>query len=102
MRKERKLRVSENRMQRRIFGSKRNGVTGEWRKLHNEKLNDLYCSPNTVRVIKWRRMRWAGHIAHTGERRGVCNVWRGDLRERDHLEDPGADGRIILRWIFRK
>jgi len=55
---------------RRIFGSKRDEVTGEWRKLHNEELNDLYCSPN-IRVIKSRRMRWAGHVARMGERRGV-------------------------------
>ena len=54
-------------MLRRIFGAKRDGVTGEWRKLHNEELNDLYCSPNIVRVIKSRRMRWADHVAHMGE-----------------------------------
>ena len=63
---ERRLRVFENWALSRIFGSKRDEVTGEWRKLHNEKLNELYCSPNTVRVIKSRRMRWAGHIAYTG------------------------------------
>ena len=57
----------ENKVLRRIFGPKRDGVTGEWRKLHNEKLNDLYSSPNIVRVIKWRRMRWAGHVARMGE-----------------------------------
>ena len=61
-------------MLRRIFGSKRNGVTGEWRKLHNEGLNDLYSSPNTVRVIKSRRMRWAGHVARMEEGRGVHKV----------------------------
>jgi len=60
------LRVLENRVLRRIFGPKRDEVTGEWRKLHNEELNDRYCSPNIVRVIKWRRMRWAGHIARMG------------------------------------
>jgi len=57
LREERRLRVFENRVLRRIFGSKRNEVKGEWGKLHNEELNDLYCSPNIVRVIKWRRMR---------------------------------------------
>ena len=60
----------ESRVLRRIFGLKRNEVTGEWRKLHNEELNDRYCSPTFVRVIK-SRMRWAVHVARTGERRGV-------------------------------
>ena len=72
---------------------------GEWRKLHNEKLNDLY-SLNIVRVIKLSKMKWAGHVAHTGERRGV-HRW-GNLTEGDRLEDAGIDRRIILRWIFRK
>ena len=67
LREEHRLRVFENRVLRRIFGAKRDGVTGEWRKLHNEELNDLYCSPNIVRVIKSRRMRWADHVAHMGE-----------------------------------
>ena len=53
-----------------IFGPRRDEGTGEWRRLHNEELNDLYCSPNIVRVIKWRRMRWAGHVARMGEERG--------------------------------
>ena len=76
-------------------------MTGEWRKLHNEELNDLCPSPIIVRVIKSRRMRWAGHVARMGERRGVYRVLVGKPGERDHLEDPGLDGRIIL-WIFRK
>ena len=67
--KERRLRVFENRVLRRIFGAKREEVTGEWRKLHNEELNYLYCSLNIVRVIKSRRMRWEGHVARLGERR---------------------------------
>jgi len=70
LREERKLRVFENMVLRRIFGPRRDDVTGEWRRLHNEELNDLYSSPNTVRVIKSRRMRWAGHVARTGEERG--------------------------------
>ena len=67
----------ENRVLRRIFGPKRYGVTGERRKLHNEELNDLYFSPNIVRVIKSRRMRWAGHVACMEEGRGVHQVLVG-------------------------
>ena len=77
MREEYRLRVFENRVLRRIFGPKRDGVTGEWRKLHNEELNDLYCSPDIVRVIKWRRMRWEGHVACMRERRDVYRVLMG-------------------------
>jgi len=68
LREECKLRVFENAVLRRIFRPKRDMVTKEWRKLHNEELNDLYSSPNIVWVIKLRRMRWAGHVAHMGER----------------------------------
>ena len=70
LREERKLRVFENMVLRRIFGPRRNEVMGEWRRLHNEELNDLYSSPNIVRVIKSRRMRWAGHVVRMGEERG--------------------------------
>jgi len=65
-------------------------------------VNDLYCSPNIVRVIKPRRMRWAGHVARIGEGETYTGFWCGNLRERDHLGDPGVDGRIILRSFFRK
>jgi len=71
LREERRLRVFENRVLRRIFGTKRDEVTGVWRKLHNEEINDLYSSPNIFGVIKSRRMRWAGHVACMSERRGV-------------------------------
>ena len=101
MREERRLRVFENGVLR-IFGRKRNEVTGEWRKLHNEELNDLYSSPIIVRLINSRRMRWAGHLARMGERGGAYRVLVGKPEGRSHLRDPGVDGRIILRWIFRK
>jgi len=78
LREERRLRVVENRVLRRIFVPKREEVTREWRKLHNEELNDLYCSSNIVRVIKSRRMRWTGHVAHTGEKRGVSQGLGGE------------------------
>ena len=67
---ERKLRAFENMVLRRLFGPRRDEVTGEWRRLHNEELNDLYCSPNIVRVIKSRRMRWAGNVACMGVKLG--------------------------------
>jgi hypothetical protein len=102
LREERRLRVFENRVLRRLFGPKRDEVTGEWRKLHTEELSDLYSLPNIVRVVKSRRMRCVGCVARMGERRGVYMVLWGNLRVRDHLEDPGIDGRILLRWTFRK
>jgi hypothetical protein len=102
LKEESSLRVSENRVLREIFGPKRE-VTGEWRKLHNEELNDLYSSPNIVRVIKSGRMIWAGHVVGMGERRGVYMVLVGKSEgQRENLKDPGVDGSIILSWIFRK
>jgi len=71
LREECRWRVFENRVLGRIFGPKRDKVTGEWRKLHNEELNDLNCSPNITWVINSRRMRWAGHVARMGARRGA-------------------------------
>ena len=91
MRKECRLRIFENRVLRRIFGSKRDEVTGEWRKLHNEELNDLYSSFNIVRMIKWRRMRWAGHVARMDERIDVYRILVGKQRK-------GSLGRRRCRW----
>jgi hypothetical protein len=83
---------SENRVLRKIFGSKRDKITGEWRKLHNEALNDLYCSPNIVCVIKSRTMGWAGHVARMGKRRGVYGALLGKPEGKRPL------GRPRRRW----
>jgi len=93
LREERKLRVFENMVLRRIIGPGRDDVTGEWRRLHNEELNDLYSSTNIVRVIKSRRTRWAGHVAHMGEERGVCRVLLGKPEGKRPLENPRR------RWV---
>ena len=90
---ERKLRVFEKRVLRKIFGPRRDEVTGEWRRLHNEELNDLYSSPNIVWAIKSRRMRWAEHVAHVGEERGVYRVLVGKPEGRRPL------GRPRRRWV---
>ena len=84
--------MCENRVLRRIFGPKRDKITGEWRKLQNEELNDLYSTQNIVRVIKSRRMRWAGHVACMGKRRGVCGVLVGKPEGKRPL------GRPRHRW----
>ena len=96
------VKCSVCRVLRRIFGPKRDGVTGEWRKLRNEELNDLYSSPNIVWVIKSRRMRWAGHVARMGEGGGVHKVLVGKPEGKRHWGDQDVDGRIILKWILRK
>jgi hypothetical protein len=92
MREERWLRVLENMVLRRLFGPKRDEVIGEWRKLHNEELNNLYSLPNIVRVVKSRRMRWAGHVARMGEDRGVHRVLVGKPEGKRPL------GRPRRRW----
>jgi len=93
LREERKLRVFENMVLRRIFGPRRDEVTGEWKKLHNEELNNYYSSPNIVRVIKSRRMRWAGHVARMDEERGVYRVLVGKP------EGKKPQGRPRRRWV---
>ena len=100
LREEGRQRVFKNKVLR-IFGPKTDEVTGEWRKLHNLELNALYSSLNIIIVIK-SRMRWARHVACTGRGEAYIRFWWVNLRERNHLEDTGVDGRIILRWIFRK
>jgi hypothetical protein len=86
------LRVFENRVLRRIFGPKRYEVTGGWRKLHTEELHGLYSSPSIIRVIRLRKMRWAGHVARTGEVRNACSILVGKPEGRRHL------GRPRRRW----
>jgi len=92
LREERRLRVFENSLVRRTFGPKRDEVTGEWTKLHNKELNDLYSSPNIVRMIKSRRMRWAGHVARMGEMGGLYRVLVGKP------EGKRPIGRTSRRW----
>jgi len=93
LRDERRLKMFENMVLRRLFGPRRDEETGEWRRLHNEELNDLYCSPNIVRVIKSRRMRWAAHVACMGEERGVYRVLVRKPEGRRPL------GRPRRRWV---
>jgi hypothetical protein len=102
LREERRLRVFDKRVLRRIFGPRKNEVTEELGKPHNNELNDLYSSPNIVRVTISRRMRQAGHVARMGREEVYTGFCWGNLRERDHLGDPSIYGRIILRRIFRK
>jgi len=94
LREERKPRVFENMVLRRILGPRRDEVTGEWMRLHNEELSDLYCSPNIMRVIKSRRMRWAGHVARMGEERGSIGSLVGKPEGKRPL------GRPRRRWVY--
>jgi hypothetical protein len=93
LREEHRLRVFENRVLRRIFGPKRDEVTREWRKLHNEELRDLYSSPSIIRIIKSRRMRWAGHVAGMGEKRNAYRLLLGKPEGNRSL------GRPRRRWV---
>jgi hypothetical protein len=87
LREEHRLKVFENRALRRVFGPKRDGVTGEWRKLHSEELHNLYSSPNIIRHIKSRRMRWAGHVTRMGDERKCAMFWWESSKKRDHSAD---------------
>jgi hypothetical protein len=87
------VRVFETKVLRRIFGPKRDEVTGEWRNLHNEELHDMYSSPSIIRIIKARRMRWAGHLARIGEKRNACRLLVGKPEGRRPL------GRPRRRWL---
>jgi hypothetical protein len=98
--------VFENRVLRKIFGPKRDEATGEWRRLHNEELNDLYSSPNIIRVIKSRIMRWAGHVARMVEKRGAYRTLVGRplrrprLRWEDNIKmDLQEVGWVGMDWI---
>jgi hypothetical protein len=91
LREEHRLRVFENRVLKKIFGPKRDEVMGEWRKLHNEELRDLYTSPNIIRIIKLRRMRWAGHVARMGEKRNAYGLLVGKGKR--------LLGRPRRRWV---
>jgi hypothetical protein len=99
LREEHRLRVSENRVLRTIFEPKRE-EEGSWRNLHNDELHNLYSSPDIVRVIKSRRMRWAGHVARMGKGELFTGFWLGGPKVRDHWEDLGVGGRITLRWTL--
>jgi hypothetical protein len=92
------LRMFESGVLRKILEAKKDEVTRDWRKFHNEKFCDLYSSSNINKVIRSRRMRWAVHVARMGERRGLHRV----LRERALLKDLGVDGNIILEWILKR
>jgi hypothetical protein len=97
LREERRLRVFEKRVLGRIFGSKRDEVTGGWRKLHNEELHNLYTLSNIIMMIS-RRIRWEWHVACTGGKLDMrTRFWLESLKRRDHSEDLDIDGRIILK-----
>jgi hypothetical protein len=100
LRKEHGLRVFENRVLRRIFGPKSDEVIGEWRKLHSGELHNLYSSPDIIRQIKSRKMRWAVHVARMGEGENVYRVLVGNPEGKDHLQDQGVDGRMGSKWTL--
>jgi hypothetical protein len=99
LREQHRLKFFENRVLRKIFRPKRE-EDGSWRKLHDDELHSLYSSSNIVRVIKSRRMRWAGHVAHMEKGRVCTGFWFGRRKRRDHWEDLGVGGRVTLRWTL--
>jgi hypothetical protein len=102
LREERRLKMFENKVLRRIFGPTRDEVTGEWRKLHNQELRSLYSSPIVVQVIKFENEMGTACSAYGGVERRVQGFGGETLRETDHWGDPCVDGRIVLRWIMNK
>jgi hypothetical protein len=100
LRQEHRLKVFEKRVLRRIFGLKKNDVTGQRRKLHSGELHNLYSSPYTIRQIKSRRMRWAGHVARVGEGRIVYRVLVGKPEGKEHLKEQGVEGRMGSKWTL--
>jgi hypothetical protein len=101
LRGEYRLRVFQNRVLGRIFGPKRVEIAEDWRRLHNGEFHNLYALHDIIRVIKSRRIRWMGHIALKGREMHTI-FWLENLKERDHLEDLGIDGKTILEWISGK
>jgi hypothetical protein len=101
LREECRLRAFENRVLRRIFGPKRDEVTGGWRKLHNEELHNMYSFPRIIGIIKSRMMRWAGHVARMGEKRNAYRILVGKP-EGKRLLRPNVNGWIILKWILEE
>jgi hypothetical protein len=97
LREEHTLREFDNRMLRKIFGPKRDEVTGGWRTLHNQELHNLYPSPSIIKMIKSGRMRWAGHVARMDAKRKHIGYWWESQTERDHKEDKNVDGWIIVK-----
>jgi hypothetical protein len=102
LQEEHRLRVFENRVLRKIFGPKRNEVVGGWRKLHNEELHNLYCSPSIIRIIKSRRMRWAGHVACMGEKRNAYRILVGKPEGKRPLGRPRCRWEDNIRMDLRE
>jgi hypothetical protein len=89
-------------LENRVLRPKRDEETGGWRKLHNEELHNLYSSPSIIRIIRSRRMRWAGHVARMGAKRNACRILVGKPEEGDHWEDQDIGGWTILKWVLER